>query len=101
MHRADTTHCPATVVKLDGMDTDAGPQPPALPTSLLNPWPVIVVITCGWVIATVLAFTVSALHEWRPITIAGLGVGALGTTIFLWQRHAVRRGHRGAQRGLT
>ncbi|PRC46872.1 DUF2530 domain-containing protein, partial [Mycobacterium sp. ITM-2017-0098] len=55
----------------------------------------------GWVIATVLAFTVGALHDWRPVTLAGLGVGVLGTSIFLWQRHAVRRGHRGAQSGLT
>ena len=76
-------------------------QPPALPAALLAPWPVIVAITCCWLIATVLAFTVSSLHAWRPITIAGLGVGVLGTSIFLWQRHAVRRGSRGAQSGLT
>ena len=75
-------------------------QPPALPPGLLKPWPVIVVITVGWLIATVLAFTVSALHEYRPFTIAGLGVGVLGTSIFLWQRQAVRRGSRGAQSGL-
>jgi len=76
------------------------PQPPALPPGLLKPWPVIVVITVGWLIATVLAFTLSALHEYRPFTIAGLGVGVLGTSIFLWQRQAVRRGSRGAQSGL-
>ncbi|VEG57751.1 Protein of uncharacterised function (DUF2530) [Mycolicibacterium aurum] len=83
------------------MNPDAEPQPPPLPAALLAPWPVIVVITCGWVIATVLAFTVGTLHEWRPVTVAGLGVGVLGTSIFLWQRHAVRHGRRGAQRGLT
>lgn len=60
----------------------------------------ILVIAAAWLIATVLAFTVSALHEWRPYTIAGLGIGVLGTSIFLWQRHAVRRGARGAQSGL-
>ena len=76
-------------------------QPPALPAALLSPWPVIVAITCCLVGRTVLAFTVSSLHDWRPITIAGLGVGVLGTSIFLWQRHAVRRGSRGAQSGLT
>jgi uncharacterized protein DUF2530 len=76
------------------------PQPPALPPSLLKPWPVIVAITAGWLIATVLAFTVSALHEYRPFVVAGLGVGVLGTSIFLWQRQAVRRGSRGAQSGL-
>jgi hypothetical protein len=76
------------------------PQPPALPAMLLKPWPVIAVITAGWLIATVLAFAVSGLHGWRPYTIAGLGVGVLGTSIWLWQRHAVRRGSRGAQSGL-
>lgn len=76
------------------------PEPPALPAILLKPWPVIVVITAAWLIATVLAFTVSALHEWRPYTVAGLGVGALGTSIVLLQLRAVRRGSRGAQSGL-
>ena len=33
-------------------------------------------------------------------TIAGLGIGVFGTSVFLWQRHAVRRGARGAQSGL-
>jgi len=77
------------------------PQPPTLPAALLAPWPVIAVITGGWLIATLLAFTVTSLHDWRPITVAGLGVGVLGTSIFLWQRHAVRRGSRGAQSGLS
>lgn len=77
------------------------PQPPALPAILLKPWPVIVVITTGWVIAAVLSFTVPGLHEYRPFTVAGLGVGALGTSIVVWQRHAVRRGSRGAQSGLS
>lgn len=79
---------------------DDHPQPPALPAGLLEPWPVIVVIAAAWLIATVLAFTVDALHEWRPYTLAGLGIGVLGTSIFLWQRQAVRRGARGAQSGL-
>jgi hypothetical protein len=76
------------------------PQPPALPPALLKPWPVIVVITAGWLVATVLAFTVEALSECRPFAVAGLGVGVLGTSIFLWQRSAARRGSRGAQEGL-
>lgn len=77
------------------------PDPPALPAVLLKPWPVIVVIAAGWLIAVVLAFTVPGLHEWRPFTVAGLGVGVLGTSIVLWQRSAVRRGSRGAQSGLN
>lgn len=76
------------------------PQPPTLPARLLDPWPVILVIAAGWLIVTVLAFTVAALHTWRPFTVAGLGIGVLGTSIFLWQRRAVRRGARGAQSGL-
>jgi hypothetical protein len=76
------------------------PQPPELPPVLLKPWPVIIVIATGWVIATVLAFTMPGLHALRPYTVAGLCVGALGTSIVLWQRHAVRRGSRGAQSGL-
>ena len=78
----------------------AEPEPPALPAILLEPWPVIIAIAAGWLVAVVLAFTISGLHDWRPITVAGLGVGVLGTSIFLWQRHAVRRGSRGAQSGL-
>lgn len=77
------------------------PHPPTLPAILLKPWPVIAAITAVWVIATILAFTVAALHEWRPYTVAGLGVGALGTAIVLWQQRAVRRGSRGAQSGLS
>ncbi|MDV3129788.1 DUF2530 domain-containing protein [Mycobacterium sp. 21AC1] len=85
----------------DDSAADTAPVPPALPAALLEPWPVILVIATGWLIATVLAFTVAGLDSWRPIALAGLGVGVLGTSIFLWQRHAVRRGSRGAQSGLT
>lgn len=75
-------------------------EPPALPDRLLDPRPVIITIAVGWLVALALAFTVPALHDWRPVTVAGLGVGVLGTSIFLWQRSAARRGSRGAQRGL-
>ena len=77
------------------------PEPPALPAVLLDPWPVIAVLAVAWLIAAVLAFTVAGLHDWRPVTLAGLGVGLLGTSIFLWQRRAARRGSRGAQSGLS
>jgi Protein of unknown function (DUF2530) len=77
------------------------PQPPALPPGLLKPWPVIVVITVAWLVATLLAFTVPGLHDCRPFAVAGLGVGVLGTSIFLWQRQAARHGSRGAQSGLN
>jgi hypothetical protein len=79
----------------------APPQPPPLPAALVEPWPVIVVLAAGWLIAAVLAFTVDGLRDWRPVTVAGLAVGLVGTSIFMWQRRAVRRGSRGAQRGLS
>jgi hypothetical protein len=80
---------------------DDASVPPPLPAALLQPWPVIVTIAAGWLVAVALAFTVPGLHDWRPVTLAGLGVGVLGTSIFLWQRRAVRRGSRGAQSGLS
>lgn len=83
------------------MTDDTAPEPPALPARLLEPVPLIVVIAVGWLITVVLAFTVPDLHDWRPIAVAGLGVGALGTAIFLLQRRSARRGDRGAQQGLT
>ncbi|MBU8808852.1 DUF2530 domain-containing protein [Mycolicibacterium goodii] len=80
---------------------DHTPTPPQLPRALLDPRPVITVIAFGWLIATIAAFMLPDLHQLRPYTAAGLGVGVLGTSIFLWQRRAVRRGSRGAQSGLT
>ncbi len=73
---------------------------PALPARLVDPWPVIAIGTLAWLIVSLLAFAVPALEGWRPISLAGLGTGALGTGIFLWQRSAARRGARGAQAGL-
>jgi len=85
---------------MDATPPEPQPVAPALPEILLRPWPVIYVIAAGWLVAALLAFTVPGLHDWRPVTVAGLGVGVLGTSIFLWQRSAVRRGSRGAQQGL-
>jgi hypothetical protein len=83
------------------MSSEQGePEPPALPAALLDPWPVVVTGAVLWALATLSAFLVPALESWRPITIAGLGVGVVGTSIFLWQRTAARRGARGAQTGL-
>lgn len=76
-------------------------EPPPLPAVLLDPWPVIAIGALVWLIAAVAAFVVPALTTWRPLTLAGLAVGVLGTSIFLWQRTAARRGARGAQTGLT
>jgi hypothetical protein len=75
-------------------------EPPQLPERFLDPRPVIAVCTLMWIVAAVAAFTAPALHSWRPITVAGMGLAVLGTCIFLWQRHAARSGARGAQTGL-
>ncbi|HLR99124.1 DUF2530 domain-containing protein [Mycolicibacillus parakoreensis] len=75
-------------------------SPPPLPAALTEPGPVIAVGAVGWLIATAAAFLIPTLQPWRPLTLAGLAVGLLGTGIFLWQRTAMRRGARGAQTGL-
>jgi hypothetical protein len=76
------------------------PEVPPLPRVLLEVWPVIAVGAVGWLIAVAAAFVVPSLQSWRPVTLAGLGVTLLGTSIFVWQLAAARRGARGAQAGL-
>ena len=75
-------------------------EPPRLPARLLDPRPVLAVITLAWIIAAIAAFTAPGLQTWRPVTVAGIGLAVLGTGIFLWQRHGARTGARGAQTGL-
>jgi hypothetical protein len=75
-------------------------EPPPLPLALLKPWPVIVIGALGWLAAAAAAFLVPALESWRPVTLAGLGTGVLGTSLFLLQLAGARRGERGAQPGL-
>ena len=84
------------------MSTAPGPspEPPPLPTRLLAVWPIIAVGELGWLLATIAAFAVPSLQNWRPIMLAGLGTGFVGTSIFLLQLAAARRGARGAQSGL-
>jgi hypothetical protein len=85
------------------MSNDPGEslEPPPLPAVLLDPWPVIAIGAMAWLIAAVVVFLTPALTTWRPLTLAGLAMGALGTSIFLLQRSAARRGSRGAQTGLN
>lgn len=85
----------------DSVPATGAPTPPALPAGLLEPQRVIAAGAAGWLVVLVLSFTIPALDGWRPVSIAGLGVGVLGTTIFLWQQHAAQHGARGAQTGLT
>ena len=76
------------------------PVPPPLPPALLEVWPVILVGALAWTVAAAAAFFVPSLESWRPVTVAGLATGVLGTSIFVWQLAAARRGARGAQSGL-
>ncbi|WP_156690186.1 DUF2530 domain-containing protein [Mycobacterium sp. Marseille-P9652] len=76
------------------------PEAPPLSPALLQVWPFIGLGFLGWLIATAAAFVVPAFEGWRPIAVAGLGVGLLGTGIFVLQLRAARRGARGAQSGL-
>lgn len=76
------------------------PEPPPLPPALLAIWPIVLIGAVGFLIAVLAAFLVRDLAALRPVAIAGLGVGLLGTCIFGWQLAAARRGARGAQAGL-
>ncbi|CKM02633.1 transmembrane protein [Mycobacterium tuberculosis] len=55
-------------------------EPPPLPPVLLEVWPVIAVGALAWLVAAVAAFVVPGLASWRPVTVAGLATGLLGTT---------------------
>ena len=81
------------------MSDDPAEAPP-LPAALLDPRPVVIAGAVLWALSAIAAFLIPALHTWRPVTLAGLGVGVVGALIFLWQRSAARRGARGAQTGL-
>jgi Protein of unknown function (DUF2530) len=76
------------------------PAPPPLPPALLRAWPFIVIGALGWLVAAATAFLVPALESWRPVTLAGLATGVIGTSIFLLQLAGARRGDRGAQSGM-
>ena len=86
--------------KPDGSAPGESREAPPLPPMLLEVWPVIAIGFLGWVVAAVAAFVVPALQSWRPVTLAGLGTGLIGTGIFVLQLTAARRGARGAQTGL-
>lgn len=77
------------------------PDIPELPRALRAPEPVIVVGMALWLVATIIVW----LTGWGggrgvAVCLVGLAVGLLGTVIFLVQRAGVRRGARGAQKGL-
>ena len=63
------------------MPSDSEPTPPPLSAALLNPRPVIAAGALLWALAAIAAFTIPALHSWRPITVAGLGVGGIRVVV--------------------
>lgn len=79
------------------------PTPPALPSALADPRPVMVVGTLGWVVAlVVLLVGGTAAGSTASVTcVLGAALGALGYGIFFWQRRATRQGRRSSQRGLS
>ncbi len=76
------------------------PEAPPLPPALLRIWPAVALGALGWLFAAAAAFLVPGLETWRPVTLAGIGVGVFGTSLFVAQIAAARRGARGAQTGL-
>jgi hypothetical protein len=88
------------LISMSSVEPDQSHEVPQLPRVLLEVWPFIGVGAVGWLITVAAAFLVPSLESWRPVALAGLGVGLLGTSIFLLQLAAARRGARGAQTGL-
>ncbi|MGV9710945.1 DUF2530 domain-containing protein [Gordonia sp. NPDC003424] len=77
------------------------PDIPELPRVLRAPEPVIVVGMAAWLLAAIVVWVTGwGGDRTLAVCLVGLAVGVLGTTVFLIQRAAVRRGDRTAQRGL-
>lgn len=74
---------------------------PQLPRVLRAPEPVIIVGMAAWLVAAIVVWVTGwGGDRALQVCLVGLAVGVLGTTVFLVQRAAVRRGDRTAQRGL-
>ncbi len=82
-----------------------GPAPaalPPLPAWLGSPQVVIYIGMPLWLIATIVVGVTGIGSTTTFVScLIGLGVGLFGTTIFLVQRRASRRGDRSAQQGLS
>ncbi|PRX50232.1 uncharacterized protein DUF2530 [Prauserella shujinwangii] len=74
--------------------------PPDLPKPLVDLWPVVIVGTVLWFLASLVLLLAGIRGVWLWTTLAGGGLGFVGMAIMAWQRAASRRGSRGAQRGL-
>ena len=77
------------------------PDVPQISSRFTDPRPVIAIGTLCWIVATIVVW--ASGDTWadaRPTCLMGVAVGALGYTIYWIQRRAVRRGSKGAQRGI-
>ncbi|HHX85004.1 MAG TPA: DUF2530 domain-containing protein [Actinomycetales bacterium] len=84
-----------------GADQAARPRVPRIPGYLLDPRPVVIVGTLAWTFALLAEMLVDDADMHTVILCAvGVGVGALGTFVYVLQRRAVLRGSEGAQVGL-
>lgn len=87
-------------------DTQKSPlTPPPLPDRLLALPPMIWVGTAVWFVALCALLVARYVFDatppiWLWTALAGTVLGLLGMPIMAWQRHASRRGTRGAQRNL-
>lgn len=82
------------------------PQVPALPPSLADPRPVMVVGTALWAVFAAVVGARALLGYPGMGTalatgVAGVALGGIGYAIFFLQRRSVRRGTGRGQRGLT
>lgn len=80
-------------------------DPPPPPPRLVEMTLVVGIGTALWFVAAVVLL-VAHLHFGRPLDdwfgacVTGCALGLVGYVLFRWQRHAARRGSRGAQVGL-
>lgn len=76
------------------------PNPPLLPQRFYESPPVIGGGMLLWLVVGGGALLLGGTGELFWTSVAGLGVGVFGLTVFLAQRAAARRGDRSAQRGI-
>ncbi|HZS20159.1 MAG TPA: DUF2530 domain-containing protein [Pseudonocardiaceae bacterium] len=71
-----------------------------LPRGLADPRPAVVTGTVAWFVAAGTLLVSGGPAEWIWACLAGGLLGIIGLGMIHWQRRAVQRGSRGAQRGL-
>jgi len=89
-------------VSLQANEPEQAVTAPALPSALTEPRPVVIAGTALFAVCFVITLLARETFGQAWIICAcGVGVGVLGATVLTLQRRAVRRGDRGAQRGLV